>query len=774
MYELVNTSLPNGLIAGTHGFSTVAMTKGLPDTLRVRIEAFCAYSHRASAHDATYFKENPLNWFHVILPQGEHVTGCVAPSEFDYTGRTNRLARLLVFQKGEMPAIGGAEILKKEYNRLIEPWSGDARWLENDKQVPVSLRVEMPAGANDAPAWRTMLGGEEGLRLAKGFARLLTKNLSGSGKTIYFKTSSTYDVDGKRLLTLFADLIALLPVELRRQVTFSTYPAALPQGTVCHLRGAYDRDRFFDVAATTQPWVDCERGVVHNASLLPEEDRSDFHIQDQSCTPQSYKPPRTGKTSVRPVPMSGIVVHKDSTKTLFVGIMICTLLLLLIVAAGIGVWLYREKKREKSTREELTVLQAQQKEDYERKLKATEDEARLTKELDELARRSREEETREAAKAANEAAEAKALKEQADAKKREEERKRREAEAKKEAKDAAERAKQEQERLNRDRVIFVEAKEVKIIEESIENRFLGEEERMTNGSLRVFWYNRTGTITNRLAGFTMNKTTKAFRFDPKPDVLAKEVTGTFLIWLDVKNNVVYWDWSPLKYKKPEAWFVSTNETINLNELCFGKEVAVQKFWNDKSGESRFSLELIGGQRAERISSGYVFSLKNEVEKRYQKQKSEQQGKEEIKEKRTEYEKQKKELEEAKKEYVSLCNVYSGTKKVLEDLRKGKVSRNKTFDGDGEKEKRKKLRETEEKINKHWDSLKNIKSFFGFTLKFDNYKITGWDEIIKELDNKIEELKTQENAKKESEQEAKTRIESELRKGKFRIVKVEVN
>ena len=38
MYELINTSVPNGLIAGTHGFATVAMTKGMPDAIRRRIE----------------------------------------------------------------------------------------------------------------------------------------------------------------------------------------------------------------------------------------------------------------------------------------------------------------------------------------------------------------------------------------------------------------------------------------------------------------------------------------------------------------------------------------------------------------------------------------------------------------------------------------------------------------------------------------------------------------------------------------------------------------
>ena len=127
MYELINTSIPNGLLPGTHGYSTVAMTKGFPDALRVRLEALCAYQHRSNAHDETYKRENPVNWFHVILPQRVHAVGCVAPSDFDYTGRTNRLARIYAFAEDEMPPVGGVAILQNRRTRFREQWSGEAR-----------------------------------------------------------------------------------------------------------------------------------------------------------------------------------------------------------------------------------------------------------------------------------------------------------------------------------------------------------------------------------------------------------------------------------------------------------------------------------------------------------------------------------------------------------------------------------------------------------------------------------------------------------------------
>ena len=108
MYELVNTSVPNGLIPGSRGFATVAMTKGVPDAVRTRIESFCAYPHRTSAHDQSYYSENPVNWFHLVLPNGDHVVGRTAPAEFDYTGRTNRISRTIYFGAREMPMVGGA------------------------------------------------------------------------------------------------------------------------------------------------------------------------------------------------------------------------------------------------------------------------------------------------------------------------------------------------------------------------------------------------------------------------------------------------------------------------------------------------------------------------------------------------------------------------------------------------------------------------------------------------------------------------------------------
>ena len=270
MYELVNTSVPNGLMAGTHGFATVAMTKGMSDAIRMRVENFCAYPHRTSAHDASYYMQNPVNWFHLMLPNGDHVVGRTAPAEFDYTGRTNRLARTMYFSAAEMPRVGGAYILAAEAERLCAPWSGEPRYLAEDKSAAERLRrASSRAGA--APShWRQMFGAK-GAEYAKRFAVLLAQNIRGGNKCIYFKADAA-DMDGTRLLGLFSDLINQLPEELAAQVTFSTFAACVPGGVACHLRGVFDKDRAFEASAALSPWVDCEAGCVRHEELLPKEE----------------------------------------------------------------------------------------------------------------------------------------------------------------------------------------------------------------------------------------------------------------------------------------------------------------------------------------------------------------------------------------------------------------------------------------------------------------------------------------------------------------------
>ncbi len=782
MYELTNTSLPNGLIPGTHGFATVAMTKGLPDSLRTRLESYCAYSHRTSAHDATYFRENPVNWFHVVLPQGEHVAGRVAPADFDYTGRTNRLARLLVFPKGEMPAIGGADVLRKEFAQLTAPWSGEARWLEDDKLTAGRLRREIPAVREDAPTWCAMFGGEEGLRLAEGFARQLAKNVTGGGNAIYFKTSAARDADGTKLLALFAELVNLLPVANRQRVTFSTFPSALPQGTVCHLRGVYDSDRAFEAASASQPWVDCERGIVHNAAMLPPEERRrtvDVERETIVAVPARTIPPgRSAGTAKRPAVV--LSNKNDGTKSLFIGIIIVVILLvsgavgLVSGAVGTGIYMWRESERKNL--EEQAKLERQAEQDKQETGNA--DHENETSELvkAEAERRIAEEYERKRQQAIKDAAAevaAKTVKAKAEERSRENEKRERER-IERERKAALEKAAKEDQERQRQAVAFTEAKKIEILDgESIQLKYNGEQGRMTNGSLKVFWYGKDGTLTNATAGFTRNRTTKAYRFTPDPKKLAEDTSGAFLIWLDPKKEVAYWDWSPLEKKEPAAWFAGTNE-VDLARLCFGVRSEIISIWEKHFAATRFTVEISGNDEKLKLVqftiSDTQFGLEKLVAEDYKKRKdAAKNNAENVVKQLNEYKEQKKKLDDAKKEYYKL-------RKEVDDaqaeIKKNNEAVPNKKDKDAEKKAKNDKRDKEQEIDNLWkERFKEIRSFWGVSLKFDNHKIEGLDNLSREFDKKIKECEGKEKENKKIIVSVKDDIRKGLREARFRIVKV---
>ena len=376
MYELVNTSLPNGLIAGTHGFATVAMTKGVPDILRSRLEALCAYTHRTSVHDASYYQQNPVNWFHVTLPQGEHVVGRVAPSDFDYTGRTNRLARIRLFAANEMPAVGGAEILTKEKHWFSQTWQGDPRYLEEDRKTCGYLRLLNPSQFSSAPAWDALFG-SGGSRYAQQVAWQVEKNLSAGGKTVYFKTSTSWDVSGEKLLGLFGDVINLLPVEMRPRVTFSTYPTSLPGGTGCNLRGVYDRDKFFDTSSATQAWVDCESAKVVHPEMLPTsgssrrtESKTEKVGNDTSGDPNRFQTASlASKLGVCHPPVSGgdpnsylnLLAPQKKGPDMFIVGSVVAVTIVLLAAGGFFFWMTQHNKQQMKDSGAAAAVEAENK-----------------------------------------------------------------------------------------------------------------------------------------------------------------------------------------------------------------------------------------------------------------------------------------------------------------------------------------------------------------------------------------------------------------------------
>ena len=593
MYELVNTSVPNGLVAGTHGFATVAMTKGLPDAIRTRLENFCAYPHRTSAHDASYYTQNPVNWFHLTLPTGEHVVGRTAPCEFDYTGRTNRISHLLCFPAKEMPLNGGTFVLKSEGARFAEPWQGEPRYLAADKTLVAQLQMADSQRGREPANWVNLFG-EKGIEYAKRFAALLAQNLRGAGKSISFKAGAA-DIDGVRLLGLFSDLINLLPENLAAKATFATFAACVPNGVTCHLRGIFDRDRAFDAASALSPWVDCEAGVVRNENLLPPAESArtaaaaaaeTSSANAVSETPRNATPTRNNYSQAsfgvnagygaRDVGGRGIVVAQK--KSGFPWALVAIIGAFALLAAGgaaFGVWYYLDTQKQ-SAEKERKMKEAFEETSASSEIRALESEleqktAKKQKEMEDKLRREAVKQAEEDAKkdkAREKVAQEKAKKD-AEAKAAAEKEAKKKADEKKKADDAAKEKMALFEKplsaLSITEVIYVEGssnpwyerKEVEV-----------KKNVLTNESDLVFFYPANGHARRDVGRFLEKRNPFTKKSEWTPQIPSEAKTAPWCVVYVPTLQKVYWLWQGGEKRKNQKLFTVSNDTVNLADVCF--------------------------------------------------------------------------------------------------------------------------------------------------------------------------------------------------------------
>ncbi|MEG2465753.1 MAG: hypothetical protein RSB14_07030, partial [Kiritimatiellia bacterium] len=306
MIELIHTSVPHGLLPCTNGYTTAVMTRNVHDRLRQQLEELSGFSFVETAYGK--HDENPVAWNHAILRQGEHVLSRIAAAPPYYAGRTNHLARHFCFPEAELSSEGGAAMLLNKSALLSKRWDGEVKSLDPDPEKAASFQP--PERASLAPqTWKEIFGEDKGGSLAASFATALQALLCTGGRSLYFVTSHTWDPTGKTLLTLFDELIALLPSNLRKKVTFSTYSTGSSISGQFHLRGILkESEEFASIEQQQRPWVDLpERKVFHEDRLPP----CDAKILDAARTGKRADdtPPKlsatvaTPPTEVRAVPL---------------------------------------------------------------------------------------------------------------------------------------------------------------------------------------------------------------------------------------------------------------------------------------------------------------------------------------------------------------------------------------------------------------------------------------------------------------------------------------
>ena len=220
-YELIYTSAERGLKPGTHGFCTVACTRGMPPQTMQLLEAMSAYKNLYGVHEASNGAE-PIAWSHVIsnlVGRKVSVLSRVGATSPDHTGRSNKLAHHVVLSAMEHP-VGGPAWLSSQPGFFMDSWEGAPRYIDGQKVVP---KEDFNAGP--AVAWEAVTGNAAYAAL---LPKLYLENPEGIVTLVY--------AAGTDMLPLIAESIALLDAARRWRVTYNTYFVSQAAGSTCAWR----------------------------------------------------------------------------------------------------------------------------------------------------------------------------------------------------------------------------------------------------------------------------------------------------------------------------------------------------------------------------------------------------------------------------------------------------------------------------------------------------------------------------------------------------------
>jgi hypothetical protein len=216
VHELFYTSAERGLELGTSGFCTVARTRGLPKRLERLLHGLSVYKwDLRSGHNPVVYMYTRAN----LDGQSLFIVSRVAPAPADYSGRSNYFAHHVVLTASELPQAGPVWLLRQP-GFLEQQWDGQVRELDRGRAVP-----QGNVQPRRCTTWERITGDA-------GWAGLLLKYVSEN------PTAPVYLIadDSLPILDLLDEVIALLPIEKRWQVTFTTRYIQLPGEVSCSVR----------------------------------------------------------------------------------------------------------------------------------------------------------------------------------------------------------------------------------------------------------------------------------------------------------------------------------------------------------------------------------------------------------------------------------------------------------------------------------------------------------------------------------------------------------
>ncbi len=205
--ELIYTSAKQGILPGSQGFCSVAISQGMPTAMRMGLEAMTGYRlppWGPAVEDA------PVEFLHATLSAGGerfHAVGAVRAAAPDHSGRSNKFAHFVVLERGELDPNGPVAILQTD-EVIRSHWPGAPELLPPHRVLPPALH----RAPGICHAWQELTGDA-------GWAGALASDfvLDASKPTHIIVPPAT------NVLRLVDEAIALLPPEWRWRITFSTY-----------------------------------------------------------------------------------------------------------------------------------------------------------------------------------------------------------------------------------------------------------------------------------------------------------------------------------------------------------------------------------------------------------------------------------------------------------------------------------------------------------------------------------------------------------------------
>ena len=224
--ELIYTSVPKGLKAGSDGYCTVAYTDGMPVNLIKILESFSDYSFLNL--DDPNLESSPVSfrhYRHTIGNQTYNILSRVAFSGFDYTKRSNKLAHHIVLSPDERCFGGPAWLSIQNEKPLFK-----TEWGKEDKPELIKHEKFVPQGSDklsgELSTWKALAGD------AGWAGKLAEQYMDNPDKPSYI----VYDIeDGDKTLSLIREALLLIPEKNRWQVTYNTYFTVV-RGAECNWR----------------------------------------------------------------------------------------------------------------------------------------------------------------------------------------------------------------------------------------------------------------------------------------------------------------------------------------------------------------------------------------------------------------------------------------------------------------------------------------------------------------------------------------------------------